>query len=271
MPTLRFPFHLANHNKDAAINILIIFISIGSIIFNVNYFHTTIVKNGQIINQPTNAFQSDFSLAALWRNENHAGVKDANPVAVNQETPKLSIALNGIVLTSNDETSFVLINEGSEQKRYSLNEALESAPGTFIRKINKTSVVFETHGHYEKVTLHPGLPDIIKQPDSESQNVLADYIIATPIRDGEQVYGLRLNPRKGLNAFTTSLLQPGDIALRINNLSLTHPDEVSQALSLLLTQQSAQFTILRNGVPRLINVSVGELTGMNGLRHERTQ
>ncbi|MEA0590710.1 hypothetical protein SNB53_01070, partial [Escherichia coli] len=88
MPTLRFPFHLANHNKDAAINILIIFISIGSIIFNVNYFHTTIVKNGQIINQPTNAFQSDFSLAALWRNENHAGVKDANPVAVNQETPK---------------------------------------------------------------------------------------------------------------------------------------------------------------------------------------
>ncbi|MCV5654659.1 type II secretion system protein GspC, partial [Escherichia coli] len=24
-------------------------------------------------------------------------------------------------------------------------------------------------------------------------------------------------------------------------------------------------------VPRLINVSVGELTGMNGLRHERTQ
>ncbi|HFO6266136.1 TPA: hypothetical protein ACHK5P_003046, partial [Escherichia coli] len=25
MPTLRFPFHLANHNKDAAINILIIF------------------------------------------------------------------------------------------------------------------------------------------------------------------------------------------------------------------------------------------------------
>ncbi|MFR0192066.1 hypothetical protein ACLHZA_28035, partial [Escherichia coli] len=27
MPTLPFPFHLANHNKDAAINILIIFIS----------------------------------------------------------------------------------------------------------------------------------------------------------------------------------------------------------------------------------------------------
>ena len=158
MPTLPFPFHLANHNKDAAINILIIFISIGLIIFNVNYFHTTIVKNEQIINQPTNAFQSEFSLAALWRNENHAGVKDANPVAVNQETPKLSIVLNGIVLTSNDETSFVLINEGNEQKRYSLNEALESAPGTFIRKINKTSVVFETHGHYEKVTLHPGLP-----------------------------------------------------------------------------------------------------------------
>jgi len=37
-------FHLANHNKDAAINILIIFISIGSIYFNVNYFHTNIVK-----------------------------------------------------------------------------------------------------------------------------------------------------------------------------------------------------------------------------------
>lgn len=134
MPTLRFPFHLANHNKDAAINILIIFISIGPIIFNVNYFHTTIVKNGQIINQPTNAFQSDFSLAALWRNENHAGVKDANPVAVNQETPKLSIALNGIVLTSNDETSFVLINEGSEQKRYSSTKPLSQRRERLLEK-----------------------------------------------------------------------------------------------------------------------------------------
>ncbi|MBB7712864.1 type II secretion system protein GspC, partial [Escherichia coli] len=37
MPTLRFPFHLANHNKDAAINILIIFISIWSSIFIENY------------------------------------------------------------------------------------------------------------------------------------------------------------------------------------------------------------------------------------------
>ncbi len=236
-----------------------------------NYFHTTMVKNGQIINQPTNAFQSDFSLAALWRNENHAGVKDANPVAVNQETPKLSIVLNGIILTSNDETSYVLVNEGAEQKRYALNDALESAPATFIRKINKTSVVFETHGQFEKVTLHPGLPDVIEQPDSETQSVLADFIIATPIRDGDQLFGLRLNPRKGRDAFATSLLQPGDIALRINNLSLTLPDEVSQALSLLLTQQSAQFTIRRNGVPRLINVSVRELTGMNGQSDERTK
>ena len=55
-------------------------------------------------------------------------------MAVNQETPKLSIALNGIVLTSNDETSFVLINEGSEQKRYSLNEALESARERLLEK-----------------------------------------------------------------------------------------------------------------------------------------
>lgn len=99
-----------------------------------NYFHTTIVKNGQIINQPTNAFQSEFSLAALWRNENHAGVKDANPVAVNQETPKLSIALNGIVLTSNDETSFVLINEGSEQKRYSSTKPLSQRRERLLEK-----------------------------------------------------------------------------------------------------------------------------------------
>lgn len=222
-----------------------------------------------LINQQTHF--SLISAGALWRNENHAGVKDANPVAVNQETPKLSIALNGIVLTSNDETSFVLINEGSEQKRYSLNEALESAPGTFIRKINKTSVVFETHGHYEKVTLPSGY---LTSSSSLIQKVkMYSLIILSPrLYVMENRYtGFDWNPRKGLNAFTTSLLQPGDIALRINNLSLTHPDEVSQALSLLLTQQSAQFTIRRNGVPRLINVSVGELTGMNGLRHERTQ
>lgn len=131
--------------------------------------------------------------------------------------------------------------------------------------------MFKTHKHYKKVTLHPGLPDIIKQPNSKSQNVLANYIIATPIRNKKQIYKLQLNPRKGLNAFTTSLLQPKNIALKINNLSLTHPNKVSQALSLLLTQQSAQFTIRRNSVPRLINVSVKKLTKINKLRHKKTQ
>ncbi len=86
-----------------------------------------------LINQQTH-FSLSSALPLYGVTKIMLGVKDANPVAVNQETPKLSIALNGIVLTSNDETSFVLINEGSEQKRYSLNEALESAPGTFIRK-----------------------------------------------------------------------------------------------------------------------------------------
>ncbi|EFD5003944.1 type II secretion system protein GspC [Escherichia coli] len=268
MPTLPFSFHLAIHNRRTVIYILMISISVVAVIFNINYFHTNLVKNAQIINQPGGTFKSDFNLAGLWRNGSNAGIKDTHLISAQQETPKLSVVLSGIILTSNDETSYVLVNEGAEQKRYALNDALESAPATFIRKINKTSVVFETHGQFEKVTLHPGLPDVIEQPDSDTQSVLADFIIATPIRDGDQLFGLRLNPRKGRDAFATSLLQPGDVALRINNLSLTLPDEVSQALSLLLTQQSAQFTIRRNGVPRLINVSVRELTGMNGQSDE---
>ncbi|MDO1920604.1 type II secretion system protein GspC, partial [Escherichia coli] len=110
-------------------------------------------------------------------------------------------------------TSYVLMKERITQNLSILMDALEAVPVTFIRKINTTSVVFDTHGHYEIVTLHPVLPDIINQRDSEIQNVLSYYIIATPIRDGEQKYGLRLNPRKGLNALTPSLLHPGDIAL----------------------------------------------------------
>lgn len=170
-------------------------------------------------------------------------------------------SLNGIVITAHHDTSFVLINEATGQKKYRLNDALASHPDIFIRKINKTNIVVERGGHFERINLLPPSANVGTQRNENEQYNLADFIIATPIRDGETLHGLRLQPRTGLNGFSATRLEPGDVAIRLNNLSLTNENSVAQALSTLLSQQSVQLTVRRAGVPHLINISVNEFVG----------
>lgn len=185
---------------------------------------------------------------------------------------KIDLTINGIVITSRPEDTFVLVNEGGTQRRYRVNEALKSNSAIKIRKINRTNVIFEAHDHMQKVMLQPDVSTSdADSPSADATYVLADVLIATPVRDGNRIHGLRLQPKTGYEGFQNTLLQPGDIAVRLNNISLTGPDEIAEALSALLTLQSVQFTVRRNGMPRLINISVNDIIGKNGNSDERTQ
>lgn len=185
---------------------------------------------------------------------------------------KLDIIINGIVMTSRSADTFILVSEGGSQKRYRVNDTLQSNPAIKIRKINRTSVIFESHNNIEKVTLHPVLSlDSTERLPSGSAYVLADVLTATPVRDGNILHGLRLQPKTGYDGFENTLLQPGDVAIRLNNIPLSGPDEIAEAISSLLTLQSVQFTVRRNGVPRVINVSVSDIIGKNGKSDERIQ
>lgn len=242
------------------------------IIFTANIIKAVSIKNKNdtIILQPGTVAQQSITLQNIWRNVKLSPVNESYTDDTTANT--LNVIINGIVVTSRAEDTYVLVSEGKNQKRYQINEALGSNPAIIIRKINRTSVIFENHGRMEKVMLTPGKASGNENPfSSDTSAVLADALIATPIREGEKIHGLRLQPKTGYAGFRNTLLQPGDVAIRLNNISLTGPDEIAEALSSLLTLQSVQFTVRRNGVPRLINVSVKDIMGKNEKNNERIQ
>lgn len=263
---------MVNRYKYKVLYIFTIIIAALLFIRNVNYFISSEHQNTQMLsaNSLTDKKQ-DPNLITLWHKVKNT--QSISPIDNIKNTIKMEFSLSGIVVSSRSNTSFILVNEGGKQNKYRLNEPLESNAQIFVRNINKTSVVFENNGRFEKMSLLPALatsgPEV--QNSTDVQQVLADFIIATPIREGESIHGLRLYPKAESNMFTNTLLQPGDVAIRLNNLSLTTQDGISQALSTLLTQQSVQFTVRRSGVPRLINISVNDLLKTNGQSDEGTE
>lgn len=251
----------------------IIFICL--IVFTLNIIKITSIhaKNDTATLTPHAQTSQNITLKNMWQNISVDSTVTTNEGKTRSKSINdLNIIINGIVMTSRPEDTFVLVSEGESQKRYRVNEALQSHPTIKIRKINRTSVIFENHNNMEKVMLHPGLPLESAEPSpSDSAYVLADVLIATPVRDGDTVHGLRLQPKTGYDGFQNTLLQPGDVAIRLNNISLSGQDEIAEALGSLFTLQSVQFTVRRNGVPRLINVSVKDMIGKNGKSDERIQ
>ncbi|QBY30762.1 type II secretion system protein GspC [Citrobacter rodentium] len=170
------------------------------------------------------------------------------------------ITLSGIIVSSDPAASRAILNEGGEQNIYALHQPLKTAADTQITAISRNQIVLSQRGDELSLTLLAELDAAAVSAGTEthSQLALADYIEASLIRDSEAVRGLRLLPRNQTLAFGETGLLPGDLAVRLDNLSLTQPDSVSQAMEMLNTRKRAQFTIIRNSQPRLINVSVSQ-------------
>ena len=62
--------------------------------------------------------------------------------------------------------------------------------------------------------------------------------------------GLRLLPRGNTELFSRTAIAPGDIAIQLNNMSLTQQANLTQAQEALRHLQTAQITLLRNEIGR---------------------
>lgn len=261
---------IANNFKNilepGALYLIIIFTCSISFTTNISTIHRINDEYADALPATKNNNQRDISLNnILHENESpHTDISGSHNVTA-KPIDAMNIIINGIVVASRQDQTYVLVSEEGQQKRYKQGDTLKSNPGVRIGQINRTSVIFDNNGRMEKVMLHPKAATADSwNISSEQHYVLADVIIATPVREGDKVHGLRLQPRTGRDAFKDTLLEPGDVAIRLNNLDLTDPEKITEALSTLLTLQSVQFTVRRSGVPRLINVSVRGITGTYG-------
>lgn len=175
----------------------------------------------------------------------------------------LDIKLSGIIMSTNKSASRAIIKEGEQQASYMLNQALSSSPSSRIVAIDKNQVTLVHQGQEVRLKLLEELSSSTQQSQKEEGNTsqqssLADFITTSIVQEKNVLRGLRLLPRDNAHSFSGTELLPGDIAVRLNNLSLTQQADLNQAQEALNRLQMVQFTVMRNSLPRLVNVSVNQ-------------
>lgn len=205
-----------------------------------------------------------------WNLSSTAAENPAMTTLTTTETDTLSgIQLRGIIYSTNKLRSRTILLEGGEQAVYAIGDLLNSSKTTRVSDITTNQVFFSTEGH----TRHLNLLEELTAPSasvdmaaSQPQPVLSDFIAASPVFTKTALQGLRLLPRNHATLLSHAGLEPGDIAIMLNNLSLKQPDNIKKAQASLETLQRVQFTLLRNASPQRITVSVQQFREGNKTR-----
>lgn len=246
------------------LHVIIILISmIGTFIFihstYMQWTNNKVARVSQNTITPLNSINDKYR----WKLSKPAHNRTDKPSLASNAVDKLSnIHLSGIIHSSDKLASRVILQEKGEENVYSINDVLKSSSSTRITDITKNQVFFSSDGKTEQLTLLADLTPSTAPPERANIRpepeliTLSDFIETTPVFDKNVLRGLRLLPRNKTELFSRAIIQPGDIAIQLNNISLTQQANIKKAQEMLSHLQMAQLTLLRNASPKRINVSV---------------
>ncbi|HZR36659.1 MAG TPA: type II secretion system protein GspC [Nevskia sp.] len=191
----------------------------------------------------------------------------------------LNLTLLGILANSkNKAASRALISSGSEEKPYSVNDAISA--GVTLYAIFPDRVVLSRNGQLETLRLDKDQPNSDAAPlavaegnanDGAAQSLaqirqqmlanpakVQDYIRVQPAPNatGNGQMGYRIFPGRDRAVFAGAGLHPGDVVTAINGVQLDDPAKSLQLLSDLSQAGSVTLTVQRGGESQTINVNL---------------
>ncbi|MCH1930460.1 type II secretion system protein GspC [Shewanella sp. A25] len=183
------------------------------------------------------------------------------------DAPKttLSIQLTGVVASTANQKGLAIIESSGSQETYSLGDKIKGTQAS-LKEVYADRIIITNAGRFETLMLD-GLvytsqseanQQLQKAKNVRSEKVsrvdqrqnaevaqdlaesrselladpskITDYIAISPVRQGEEVVGYRLNPGKDVNLFKQAGFKPNDLAKSINGFDLT---VMSQSLELM--------------------------------------
>jgi general secretion pathway protein C len=203
---------------------------------------------------------------------------DKAAAAAGAPDTQLNFTLLGILKNSKDkQKSRALINNGSEEKPYSLNDSMGS--GATLYAIFVDRVVLSRNGQLETLKLDKTQPSSGEAPiamagdnngaaESLAQvraTMLAnpskaqDYLRIQPAPNatGNGQMGYRIFPGKDHAVFQAAGLRAGDVVTAVNGVQLDDPAKSLQLMSDLSQASSVTLTIQRGGETQTVNVNLG--------------
>lgn len=195
---------------------------------------------------------------------------------------KLNLTLTGVVASSDERYASAIIESGGSQYTYGIGDKIEKTRAT-LEQVYSDRVLIKQSGTLETLMLDgvrykknesrsnkqtanrerslarkPVIDQrrnedlarqatVLKKDLTQNPAKIADYLRISPQRANGQLLGYRLNPGKDPEFFKSSGLRAGDIAVQMNGLDLTSPQEASNALKALRTESEITLLVDRGG------------------------
>ncbi|ABL98379.1 type II secretion system protein GspC [Shewanella amazonensis] len=200
------------------------------------------------------------------------------------DAPKtsLSIVLTGIVASTAEQKGLAIIESGGSQETYELGEKIKGTSAS-LKEVYADRVIITNAGRYETLMLD-GVPytsgastptinntrqrgfedevrridkrrdeDVAAELSSSRDELLADpskitdYISISPVTQGEELVGYRLQPGKDPGLFSQAGLKPGDLAKSINGYDLTVSTQALELMGQLTELTEISVMVEREG------------------------
>ncbi|MCM2680895.1 type II secretion system protein GspC [Echinimonas agarilytica] len=198
-----------------------------------------------------------------------------------QDAPetKLNLKLTGVVATMDPEIGLAVIDSKGSQATYSVDDRIEGTRAS-IKNIYPDRVIISNSGVLETLmlddeylqdnfpkkatqrattkratarTVNPKLKAALASVGDPSMSPadkvakLTDYIKISPVREGTDFKGFRVNPGVDREIFESAGLKPGDLAVALNGYDLTDLSQTAAVMQELETMSDLALTVERDG------------------------
>lgn len=199
--------------------------------------------------------------------QSSAPVQASTPVTA-PET-KLKLILRGVLASNDpDNARAIIADPRGKELQYGLGDTL---PGNAeLSEVHPDRIILKRNGRFETLRLpktEKGSTRVASRSVSarrstqspqqrltnarqqlrQSPGNLSNLIRATPKRgEGGKTVGYVLSPGRDPDLFAQVGLQPGDVAIQINDIKLDNPSNSARALKSMQSGESVTVTVLRN-------------------------
>jgi len=190
---------------------------------------------------------------------------DALPTTANLE-------LFGTIAGDNPQRGFAIVAADGPQKVYKVGDAVG---GASLHSVYATRVLLDRDGQLESLSLPrlsvlngprarsaPRVPVLRGSPEDADPHHVADILRSSPAvdNDSDKLLGFRITPVPPASRFMRAGLRPQDLVTAVNGTPLADedPKHSEQVLDSALAANNATFTVIRNGHPLDVSVSVAD-------------
>lgn len=191
---------------------------------------------------------------------------------------RLNLKLLGVLAATEDRSSRALINNGTDEKPYSIGDAV--IRGAEIKAIYADRVILLRDGKPETLRLEKNSTGALiatrsRSPVDDAVDVDAvaslqqirdqllqdpsrasDFIRVQPQNSGGQMRGYRIFPGRDRSLFNEAGLRPGDLVTAVNGIELNDPANALQLLNDLSQATGFSLTIERQGRPQTVDINL---------------